>query len=304
MKKSFPFAWLLIILTGCIDELPVTLESDPARLVVDALISNQPASSYVSVSWSGPANEHCRDDFGYIIPCGPTIQNGPYKIKGFVRITEVETGRTVDMPLEMSDKVGMIKLVPNIEGQAGLTYSLEITFDYNGVTESYSSTTKMLPTPIITAIDYEIRKGDVGKNDNAVPLISFTNPVGENFYLFQLCTADYNRIYCGGNNRTWNYSLIADTFLPSEVHGLSIDDGASIAKYAEFYPSPDAYAGAHVRMYSIDKVTYDFYRSLIDQFSTDGGAFSPTPATPKGNISGGALGLFRAVEESSATVYF
>jgi hypothetical protein len=303
MAKILRLSCLLIGLSGCIDEQPVDLKSDPSRLVVDALISNKTASSYVAVGWSGPANETCTDEFGNIIGCGPVVQNGPYNINGVVRITEIETGTTVEMPFKMNDKAGMVQLAPDIQGQRGLTYSLEIRFDYNGIAESYSSTTTMLPTPVITDIGYEIRRGDVGKSDNLVPLISFTDPAEENFYLFQLCSVYFNTISCG-NSRVWSYSLIADTFLPSQVRGLSIDDGASIAKYAEFYPSPQPNAGALVRMYSVDRITYDFYRSLIGQFNNDGGAYSPTPATPRGNISGNAVGLFRAVEESSAIVYF
>jgi len=52
---------------------------------------------------------------------------------------------------------------------------------------------------------------------------------------------------------------------------------------------------------------YDFYKSLIDQFGNDGGAYSPTPATAKtakGNISGNGIGLLRALEDSSASVYY
>jgi hypothetical protein len=136
-----------------------------------------------------------------------------------------------------------------------------------------------------------------------VPLISFREPGEENFYLFQLCYISGGWVYCG-HGRVWSYSLIADTFLPEEVRGLSIDDGATIAKYAEFYPPPEPNSGVQVRMYSVDRRTYDFYKALISQFDNDGGAYAPTPAMPKGNISGNGIGLFRALEESSASVYY
>ena len=160
----------------------------------------------------------------------------------------------------------------------------------------------MLPTPPITDITYTIRKGDVGKSDNLVPLISFTDPPERNFYLFRLCAQEGGN-YCG-NSRVWPYSLIADTFLPSNVTNLSIDDGAAIAKYAEFYPRPHPGTGVQVRMYSVDENTYFFYKGLIDQFNNDGGAYTPTPSTPRGNVSGDGIGLFRAIQESRATVYY
>lgn len=78
----------------------------------------------------------------------------------------------------------------------------------------------------------------------------------------------------------------------------------SIAKYAEFYPPPQMNFGAQVRMYSVNSEIFDFYKSLISQFDNDGGAYAPTPAMPRGNISGNGIGLFRAFDESSASVYY
>lgn len=40
------------------------------------------------------------------------------------------------------------------------------------------------------------------------------------------------------------------------------------------------------------------------QFNNDGGAHTPTPAMPKGNISGNGIRLFRALEKPSASVYY
>jgi hypothetical protein len=57
-------------------------------------------------------------------------------------------------------------------------------------------------------------------------------------------------------------------------------------------------------MYSVTKEIYEFYKALLNQFNNDGGAYAPTPTQPQGNITGGAIGLFRAYDESSAEVYF
>lgn len=293
----------LFVSGGCIDEHQIDLPSEPPRIVIDGLISNRQGESYVNIGWSTTANFSCRNSFGDNAKCEPGTFSGPYKVNGLVRIIENNGARTIELPFKMNDKEGMILVKPEITGTPGYKYELEVEMDYDGAREYYSASTEMLPTPQITNITYEIRKGDVGKNDNLVPLISFTDPAEENFYLFQLCSIDLNRVYCG-NSRVWSYSIIADTFLPSAVQGLSIDDGASIAKYAEFYPAPEVDAGVQVRMYSVNRLIYDFYKSLIDQFNNDGGAYSPTPAMPKGNISGNGIGLFRALEESSASVYY
>ena len=301
--KNLLIIVFLFVSGGCIDEHQIDLPSEPPRIVIDGLISNRQGESYVNIGWSTGANFSCIDRFGHHVRCAPATFSGPYRVNGLVRITENDGARTIELPFRMNDKEGMILVKPEITGIPGYKYELEVEVDYDGAGEYYSASTEMLPTPQITNITYEIRKGDVGKRDDLVPLISFADPGEENFYLFQLCRVDLDRAYCE-NTRAWNYSIIADTFLPSLVQGLSIDDGASIAKYAEFYPNPEVDAGAQVRMYSVDRLTYDFYKSLIDQFSNDGGAYSPNPAMPKGNISGNGIGLFRALEESSASVYF
>lgn len=302
MKNVLTIAFLFVW-GGCIDEYQIDLPSEPPRIVIDGLISNRQGESYVSIGWSTVANFSCKDALGHNVRCEPGTYSGPYKVNGLVRITENSGARTIELPFRMNDKEGIILVQPEITGIPGYEYELEVEIDYGGAKEYYSASTEMLPTPEITDITYEIRKGDVGKSDDLVPLISFNDPGEENFYLFQLCRIDLVRAYCG-NSRAWNYSIIADTFLPSVVQGLSIDDGASIAKYAEFYPDPEVDAGAQVRMYSVDQLTYEFYRSLINQFGNDGGAYSPVPAMPEGNISGGGIGLFRALEESSASVYY
>ena len=296
-------ALVLIVSGGCIDEHQIDLPSEAARIVIDGLISNKQGESYVNIGWSTAANFSCRGSFGDAVRCEPRTFSGPYRVNGLVRIIENYGARTIELPFRMNDKEGMILVKPDVTGIPGYKYELEVEIDYDGSREYYSASTDMLSTPRITNITYEIRKGDIGKNDDFVPLISFADPAEENFYLFQLCSIDLTRAYCG-NSRVWSYSIIADTFLPSAVQGLSIDDGASIARYAEFYPAPEVGAGAQVRMYSVDGLTYDFYKSLIDQFNNDGGAYSPNPAMPKGNISGNGIGLFRALEESSASVYF
>jgi hypothetical protein len=52
-------------------------------------------------------------------------------------------------------------------------------------------------------------------------------------------------------------------------------------------------------MYSISKKGFNFWKAITEQIESEGGIFNPAPATPPGNISGGALGLFQASAVSS-----
>ena len=50
---------------------------------------------------------------------------------------------------------------------------------------------------------------------------------------------------------------------------------------------------------SLSKTAYYFQASLLKQLVNDGGSFKPAPATPIGNISGDALGLFQVSSVSN-----
>jgi len=57
---------------------------------------------------------------------------------------------------------------------------------------------------------------------------------------------------------------------------------------------PDANTGHYlIEMHSLTKEGYDYYKALLQQFVADGGVYSPSPATPPGNINNGALGFFK-----------
>ena len=76
------------------------------------------------------------------------------------------------------------------------------------------------------------------------------------------------------------------------MDGLDVCKGISPEYWMTAYP--DAYTGYYfIEMHSLTKQGYDYYKALLQQFRTDGGVYSPTPATPPGNIDNGALGFFK-----------
>jgi hypothetical protein len=302
-------AFILLLATGCIDEVPIDLPFNEPILVADVLVSSDSEASSITIGWTFPSGSECFQEspFGQQpVPCGSNNSSGPYKVEGKVLITDLTSGENFLSEFLMKDREGFNQYKPGIAGVPGHQYALTIEISYDGTKRMYSSESYMHATPMIEKIEYEIRPGDVGKSDDFVPLISFTDPPDEdNYYLFQVCHAyQGGTSYCG-NNRVWSYSVLSDELLPEHVSGLSVDAGATVAKYAAFYP--DAYPGngAEVRMYSVHREVYNFYKALLAQFDNDGGAYSPTPATPKGNIKGDkVIGLFRAVQESRGAVFY
>jgi hypothetical protein len=308
MKSKFISLLSVVLITSCIDEYPFELSFGEPKLTVDALVSSVEGDSKVVIGWTYPAGETCSYLDYYTHKKIPqecpedTSIDGPFLVTGKIQIQETN-GNSYEYNFQMKDRTNYKTIsMPSLIGQPGKSYSLNIDITYANKTTSYTSETTMHHTPAITKIDYEIRKGDVGKEDNFVPLIYFTEPQNqENYYLFNLCEINWNYASCNdGGGRVWPYSIISDVFLPEFVEGLSIDDGASVAKYAEFYPR----GGAKIRMFSITKETYEYYKALLNQFNNDGGSYSPTPATPPSNISNGAIGIFRALHESSASIYY
>jgi hypothetical protein len=55
-------------------------------------------------------------------------------------------------------------------------------------------------------------------------------------------------------------------------------------------------------MYSVRRNGYLFYNDLNAILNSDGGMFSPPPANPRSNITGGALGFFQVSAMTSASI--
>ena len=166
-----------------------------------------------------------------------------------------------------------------LKGIAGHTYTL--TIKWQG--REYHSTSYMPPVTDIDSVHFNFTKGEVGKEDYNIPLLYFKEPQNErNYYLF----------ITPGNNSVWPYSVLSDEYLKPYVNGLDVCKGISPEYWMTAYP--DAYTSYYfIEMHSLTKEGYDYYKALLQQFRTDGGAYSPTPATPPGNIDNGALGFFK-----------
>ena len=105
----------------------------------------------------------------------------------------------------------------------------------------------------------------------------------KNYYLFITPEDNYG----------WAYSILNDEYLKSYVNGLDVCKGESPDYWLTNYPY-DYMDSYYIEMHSLTKEGYDYYRALIQQFRTDGGGYSPSPASPPTNLDNGALGFFRA----------
>jgi hypothetical protein len=215
------------------------------------------------------------------------------------------------------------------KGIPGQTYTLQVEY----AEKVYTSTEYMCYGSVIDSISAEPIGGIVyGKQDPdisngfLVPCLYFVEPQNEtNYYMFELSTG-YNKAiynpddpgkgwnyeyniypvknsslqYYEGGRDNWYVSVVSDRFLPPYVNKFKMSDGDQANKWFQgtdmgFWPGND---GWQVNMYSITEPVYRYFYALSRQYYDDGGAFSPSPASPPTNFSGGAQGCFIAASIS------
>ena len=301
---------LLIIAYSCTTDYDLQLEATSSRLVVDAKITNQDGPYLVRLtkSHSGSHNELI------LASSGDTVYNYHYPFDGTKAVQDAEvfikdmntqfTDTLIKCPtgllkyheatnnyhawsiFEMADTsilMGFYK-TQKIKGVAGHSYSL--TIKWQG--QEYHAESYMPPVPTLDSVKLKFTTGDFGKFDYNIPLIYFKEPQNErNYYLF-ITQAPYG---------VWPYSILSDEYLKEYVNGLDVCKGNSPDYWINAYPHANGSGGIDdyfIEMHSLTKEGYEYYKSLIQQFRTDGGSYSSSPASPPTNLDNGALGFFRA----------
>jgi len=188
----------------------------------------------------------------------------------------------------------------HLTGLAGHTYHLKVRIG----SEEFQASAYMPPVP---ALDSVVIKQIIDeRNGSAIslPFAYFKEPQNEkNYYLLQYnYITDYPYDYSYGRigtGKVFPYYVVDDSALPSYVNGLPVRVIISDHyNYGDDYPYMTAtfaaYNAIQVRLSSLTKEAYNYYRQLEKQFQDDGNVYKPAPSSPVGNISNGAVGLFYA----------
>ena len=328
MKKAIIFLIGVLLFTGCIEKYNLELEKIPPRLVVDGLITNERGPYYIRLTeshngkiplteWLNGNTTPVRDaliiitdnvnqidtlvlvdniEYGSSLPHGNSLtylwHYDDYTFRYYVLLPNSDLAiydtvwASFDHPLFCTDR-GFYK-TQNLVGIPGRTYSLKIIYK----NKEYTARDYMPPVPEIDSLGLMIIPGMPGQSDNYHTLLYFSEPQEtKDYYLTQMSDEIMPRGGLGGlGSFDWRFSIFSDEFLQPYVNGLSI--GSSM-----FNPM-------YVKLNSLSKEAYLYYKALFQQLETDGGAFKPAPASPPTNISNGALGFFRtsAVSEKSAYI--
>ena len=309
MRNRYITFILLIISFACTKEYDLHLEQNDPKLVVDATITNQSGPYYVRLTKSSAdfnIDTSIRPDndtsFFYSFDRAVPVKDAKVYITDQTSsITDTLVKCSAGAWWHYKDTINNQEYsdfyIPKetiltgyyettqLQGIAGHTYSLTIKWQ----NKEYHAETFLPPVPPLDSAKFALTKGAEGKSDFNVPLIYFKEPQNErNYYLF--ITTDASAV--------WPYSILSDEFLDTYVNGLDVCKGVSPYYWRTAYPmvwdNGMMYNDYFIEMHSLTKEAYEYYKSLLQQFSTDGGGYSPSPASPPTNLDNGALGFFRA----------
>ncbi|HLN73276.1 MAG TPA: DUF4249 domain-containing protein [Prolixibacteraceae bacterium] len=298
MKKSVLLLFLIISVLGCVEDFDFKLQKAEPRLVVEGLITNQKGPYYVRLTKSMPGGlttvERNYSQTDNAIPVKDAIvtisdDNGQCDTLKYIIINlypDVHKDDIYNQGFYATQK---------LQGIPGHTYTLKITWEG----KEFVASAFMPPVPKVDSLSYRLKKSEmVGKSDYYIPLLYFKEPQDTvNYYLFQLQEDLQSRIF--SSVQLWQFSVLSDTYLEPYVNGLNISRGAT-PRGIDFLPVYGEGQTIYVALSSLTKEAYSYYKNLLEQFESDGGAYKPAPASPPGNISNGGLGFFRASAVSEA----
>lgn len=299
MRNLFLVIVFLIIASSCVKDYDLQIKSNQAKLVVEGTITNQKGPYLVRLTKSRlklyfEQNRSSDSDtaYNYRFPDDGSIaiQDAEVFITDKnISITDTlvkcPTGKWYHYPawsrFEIADTsiiMGYYKTT-KLKGIPGHTYSL--TIKWQG--QEYHAECYMPPVPALDSVQFKFTEGEIGKSNYNIPLIYFKEPQNERNYYLYITQAVYG----------WPYSILSDEYLKSYVKGLDVCKGVTPDYWVTNYPY-DHVDSYFIEMHSITKEAYEYYKALIQQYKTDGGGYSPSPASPPTNLDNGALGFFRA----------
>ena len=315
---KWTFVCIVILLTACTKELDFKLADSQPLYVIEGRISDLQGPYYIRITRSTNllgnqldvtqtldnadpvqgAAVIIKDDMGTVdtlIPAADHTQRMMY----YYHNHKFDSFDLINPSLYFTSERGYYQTT-KLRGLPGHTYQLFVrigdsTFQASAymprVTDLDSAAVK-----IDTVVDASGNKGNL-------PLAWFKEPQEEkNYYMLQFNNHTMEYPYDQMLMSYYYYSqllfVVDDKILPPYVNGLSVQ-----IIVPDSYPWSDApqYSfvfnsnnGAQIRLCSLTKESYEYFSVLRKQWQADGNVYKPTPASAKGNIQGGALGLFWA----------
>ncbi len=263
VEKVLLVTAFIFLSAGCEKVITVDLNEAAPRVVIEGLIDDGPGPYYVKLSRSGSY-------FG-----GTSLQG----ISGAEVVITDNTGITDTLPERAPGIYQTIKT----RGIPGRTYTLTVNTD-NITYKGQSSMPDHVNIDSLSLVTSQVSHIFIGSNssgENALYVYCyFRDPPGKNFYRAKVFTNDSTNME--------RYHLFDDQYTDGEETELRVahvEQGDKVK----------------VDLYSLDRSTYAYYRTLEDLIYSNP-VFGSTPANPDSNIDNGALGYFGACAISTKTV--
>jgi hypothetical protein len=276
MRLIFKISLLAFLFSACDEVTELDLKQTPPKLVIEGLVTNKAHQQTVKFSWS--------TDF-YGSGQTPRVSDAAVVVSDDNGVAHT----FIHNPGNHPDSVGIYIPETGFAGEIGRTYTLRVTVG----DEVYEATDRLMSVIAVDSLKFQInedQEDDPDEPGKIYELMLFARePQDEdNYYLFK-----YYR----------NDSLVV--FNPADIY---YTDDQLLGEKIDGVPSPVYYAAndkARVEVYSLTRQGYVFYNDLSTLLNNDGGGmFGPIPASPRTNISNGALGFFQvsAVQEKETYI--
>lgn len=152
----------------------------------------------------------------------------------------------------------------------------------------------MYPPISIDTILFVFKEGNSGKDKYVIPYAKINSLSMNNSTQYLLFCSGISSV----NLISYNlkvFSLI-NASRYKDIFPLYNNSSGTTEEYYPWYSFIDSIT---FTLYTIDKISFDFHKNVLSQLRNDGGAYKPSPATPRGNFSGGAIGIFQVSSVSN-----
>jgi hypothetical protein len=310
------FICVVILFAACTKDFDFKLDDTKPLYVIEGRVSDLQGPYYIHITkstdklWFPPtqtmdgdsfdavqgAEVIIKDDMGTVDTLIPAVDILPrmlYFYPNHILYSEVRSYPS----LVITAKRGYYQTT-KIRGMPGHTYQLQVRIgDSTFQSSAYMPPVAHLDSAALKKDTVVNAAGDIGN----LPLVWFKEPQGEkNYYMLQYYPAiteyPYDVYLMDYNSLNSIPFVVDDKILPPEVNGFPVQ-----LIIPDSYPYPGAgpylsypYYGSQIKLSSLTKEAYEYFNELRKQLQTDGNIYKPAPASAKGNIQGGALGLFWA----------
>jgi hypothetical protein len=248
---------------GCQKVVNLDLVDAAPRLIVDGLVTDSLGPYSIKLSLSGSYFNQ------------PVLS----RVSGAVVIVSDNAGTTDSLKEHFPGNYRTSKLM----GIPGRTYSLKVLSGG----KQYEGSSTMLSHVDIDSLKLEKSQlqgfgfGGNGRNGTRAEIhCFFKDPTEKNFYRI--------KVYRNDTINLENYRLYDDQYTNGEETDLEVS-------------RVKAHDVVMVELISIDKSTFEYYRTLRDVLRSNS-IFGSTPANPNTNLTNGAMGYFGACAISSKTI--